>query len=99
MTRVNVRVQPGARRDLIRGWLESGELRVAVSAPPEGGRANQAVIALLADALGLKPRAVRLARGAASRRKTFEVEGLEEAEVRRRVDVALESGREHENGE
>ncbi|MGH7740485.1 MAG: DUF167 domain-containing protein [Candidatus Eiseniibacteriota bacterium] len=95
MTRVNVRVQPGARRNVIRGWLESGELRVAVSAPPEGGRANQAVVELLAEALALKSRAVSLTRGASSRSKSFEVEGLDESEARRRIDAAIQAGAEH----
>ena len=93
MTRVSVRVQPGARRNQVRGWMESGELRVAVSAAPEGGRANRAVAELLAEALGLNARAVRLARGAAARRKTFEIEGLDEAAIRRRLDAAIAAAR------
>lgn len=92
MTRLNVHVHPGAREERIRGWLESGELRVAVSAPPEAGRANQAVIRLLAAALGLKPRAIALSRGATSRRKAFEIEGLDESEARRRLDRAIAAG-------
>jgi hypothetical protein len=94
VTRVNVRLSPGARDNRIRGWLESGELRVAVTAPPEGGRANAAVTELLADALGLKARAVRLARGASSRRKTFEIDGMDETEARRRLDAAIAAGAE-----
>ena len=92
MTRVDVRVAPGARDDRIRGWLANGELRVAVTAPPEGGRANAAVAELLAGALGLKSRAVRLKRGAASRMKTFEIEGVDAAEARRRLDRAIAAG-------
>jgi uncharacterized protein (TIGR00251 family) len=100
VTRVSVRVSPGARQNRIRGWLASGELRVAVSAPPERGRANQAVIELLAEALAIPRRAVSLARGGSSRQKTFEVEGLEEAEARRRIDAAIAEGAErHAGGE
>ena len=97
--RVNVRVGPGARDDRIRGWMESGELRVSVSAPPAGGRANRAVAALLAGALGVKSRAVSLTRGAGSRRKTFEIEGLDDAEARRRLDAAIAAGGAHAGGE
>jgi hypothetical protein len=79
--------------------MENGELRVSVSAPPEGGRANQAVAALLAEALGLKSRAVLLTRGAGSRRKTFEIEGLDSAEARRRLDAAIAAGGAHAGGE
>jgi uncharacterized protein YggU (UPF0235/DUF167 family) len=99
VTRVNVRVGTGAREDRIRGWMESGELRVTVSAPPEDGRANHAVAALLAVALGVKTRAVRLARGASSRRKSFEIEGLDEQEARRRLDAAIAAGGAHAGGD
>jgi uncharacterized protein (TIGR00251 family) len=89
VTRLAVRVQPGAPREAIAGWMDDGTLKLTVSAPPEGGRANQAVVALLATALGIKARQVVVARGASSRRKTIEIDGLDEAEVRRRLDAAL----------
>lgn len=68
---VAVRVQARARRNEIQrtgeGW------RVRVTAAPEGGEANRAVIALLAGALGVAPSRVELARGAASRDKLFRI--------------------------
>ena len=67
---LSVLVQPGASRDRIVG--RHGEaLKVRVSAPPEAGRANQAVQGLLAEVLGTPARAIELVSGAASRRKRF----------------------------
>ena len=50
--RVSVHVQPGARRSVIVGWADD-VLDVRVAAPPVGGRANDALIVLLAEALGV----------------------------------------------
>src|SRR5689334_25378665 len=46
MTRISVRVQPGARRTALLGRLADGTWKLAVTAPPEGGRANDAVVEL-----------------------------------------------------
>jgi hypothetical protein len=91
--RIAVRVQPGARRDALVDRLSTGEWKLAVSAPPEGGRANEAVVELVAGLLGVKRRQVEVARGASSRAKTIEVDGLEAAEAERRLAAALEAAR------
>lgn len=80
----DVKVVPGASGDRIVGAL-GGALKVRVAAPPEHGRANAAVCALLAEALGIAPRQVRIARGAASARKVVAVAGLAAAEVAARL--------------
>ena len=67
---LRVRVQPGARANVVKGW-RGGALSVSVTAPPEGGKANRAVIALLADTLAVPPSSISLVRGAASRDKWF----------------------------
>jgi uncharacterized protein YggU (UPF0235/DUF167 family) len=67
-----VRVQPRARRAEIAAQPD-GTFRVRVTAAPEGGEANRAVIALLAGALDVAPSRVELVRGAASRDKLFRV--------------------------
>lgn len=82
--RVRVRVSPGARREAVVG-LYGGALKVAVRAPPERGRANDAVIALLAHALGLPRRAVQVVAGATRRDKTVAISGLDSSEVRSRL--------------
>ncbi len=82
--RLRVRVQPGAAADAVVGWRQD-VLAVRVTAPPVDGAANRAVQALLARALGVRPSAVTVLRGAASRDKWLAVEGLSGAEVRRRL--------------
>ncbi len=87
---VPVRVQPGARRNALLGRLASGEWKLAVTAPPEDGRANDAVVELLAGLLGVKRRQVSVARGATSRGKTIAVEGLEPREAEALLAAELE---------
>ncbi|WP_144299656.1 DUF167 domain-containing protein [Elioraea rosea] len=72
---VSLKVTPRARRPGVLGAGTDGVLRVAVTEPPEDGRANEAVIRLLADALGVAPSRCTLVSGAASRQKRVHVEG------------------------
>jgi hypothetical protein len=81
-----VKVTPNAKRDEIGEW-KAEELRVKVAAPPLDGRANEAVRDLLADGLDLPKGAVRLSRGASSRHKTFQIDGLDLAGVQKRLRV------------
>lgn len=81
-TRLHLKVVPGGARDALGGPL-GDRLKVRVSAPPEGGKANRAVLRLLADALGCSPRALTLVRGASSPLKTVVVDGLDAATVGR----------------
>lgn len=68
-------VQPGASRARIVGRLD-GALKLAVSAPPEKGKANKAAAKLMANELGVAVSAVRIVAGTASRRKTIAVDGI-----------------------
>jgi uncharacterized protein len=81
---IGVAVTPGARRDEVIGWA-ADELRIRLRAPPEGGRANQALRRLLAEKLDIPPSAVEIAAGATSRRKRLRIAGVPEQEVRRRL--------------
>ncbi len=75
---VSVKVHPKSHRPGLHGTAPSasGErLRVAVTDPPEDGRANRAVCAVLAEALGLPTSAVRVAAGATAREKTLHIIG------------------------
>ena len=80
MALLNVKVVPGSSRDRIVG-RHGDAVKVQVSAPPEGGRANRAVEALIAGVLGVKSQAVRVVKGRASPRKVVEIRGLEIAQV------------------
>jgi uncharacterized protein YggU (UPF0235/DUF167 family) len=88
--RLQVRVHPGAKRSRIVGWLADGSLKLSVTAVPEAGRANEAVLALLAEALGVGRGDVKVLRGQSSRAKAVEVEGLDDGAIRRRLEAHLE---------
>jgi len=75
-----VRAQPRARRTAVVGEQE-GALKVAVTEPPEDGRANKAIGEVLREALGLKRSQVELLSGPTSRDKRFLVRGLGRAEL------------------
>jgi len=79
-----VRVQPKASRNALLGERE-GRLRISVTAPPEDGKANAAVIALVAKTLGVAKRMVRLERGLQAREKTLFAEGISLAEAETRL--------------
>jgi uncharacterized protein (TIGR00251 family) len=85
--RIAVVVSPGAKRSEVVGRRgDAWKLRVA--APPERGRANAAVCALLAEALGVPTSSVRVVAGTTSRRKLVEVDGLDAAEADRRLGAS-----------
>ncbi|HBQ37612.1 MAG: hypothetical protein A3I71_03710 [Omnitrophica WOR_2 bacterium RIFCSPLOWO2_02_FULL_63_16] len=69
---LHVRVTPRAKRAAVER-LADGGLRVRVTQPPEDGRANAAVIELVAAHFGVPRRAVTIVRGAASRQKLIEI--------------------------
>jgi uncharacterized protein len=80
-------VAPGASRPGVVGRHGDGwKLRVA--AAPEHGKANEAVLALLAETLAVPRAHVSLVSGAGSRRKVVELAGLEPDEVERRLATA-----------
>jgi uncharacterized protein (TIGR00251 family) len=86
-----VRVLPRAGRDSIVGF--AGEvLRVRLAAPPLEGRANAALLRVLAHALDIPRSALSITAGAGSRDKLVRVEGLPAEEARARLQVAAERG-------
>jgi uncharacterized protein YggU (UPF0235/DUF167 family) len=85
---LRVRVTPGARETAIVGW-QGDVLRVKVREKAEKGRANEAVIRLLADRLGVPPSAIVLRRGASGREKMLEVSGMGNDEMRHRLSAPV----------
>jgi hypothetical protein len=78
-----IKAHPGAKRVKIGpviaaasspGWPES-RLKISVAAPPEDGRANEAILQALADWLRIKPAAITQEAGATARDKKFRVAG------------------------
>lgn len=81
-------VQPGAGRAAVVG-RHGDALRIRVAPPPADGRANEAVVRLVAELLGVPERDVELVSGQRSRQKRIRVEGADPAEVSRRLDEAI----------
>jgi uncharacterized protein (TIGR00251 family) len=91
--RVQLRVSPGAKRSGIVG-RHGTAWKVRVSAGPEGGKANAAVVKLLADTLSLREEDVRIVSGHASRDKTVALAGMRPDEIERRLAEASGAGEE-----
>jgi uncharacterized protein YggU (UPF0235/DUF167 family) len=87
-----VKVTPKAAADRIDGPFVDADgrvrLKLSVAAPPDGGRANAAVIALLARTLDLPASAFTLARGTTNRRKTLTIGG-DGADIASRLGARL----------
>lgn len=77
---VAVRAQPGARKAGVLGE-QAGALKLAVTVPPEDGRANAAIVELLRELLGVKRSQVELFSGATGRNKKVLVRGVTMAEL------------------
>ncbi len=91
-TRLQLRVSPGARRAHVVG-RHGDAWKVRVAAPPEGGRANAAVVRLVAETLSLPRDAVTLVSGHGARDKIIELAGLDQTEIEQRLASAAERER------
>jgi len=87
---IKVRVQPKSSRNQVDGF-QDGALRVRVTAAPTEGQANAAVIAILAKTLGVSKSRLEIIRGYSSRDKVVSVDALTEQEVRRKIEVGVDS--------
>ena len=79
--RLKVKVVPGSSRDQIVGWLGDA-LKIKVTAPSEKGRANEAVVAILADRLGLPADAIAVASGYSSPSKVIAISGMDDGAIK-----------------
>ncbi len=75
-----VRAQPGARKNAVVGE-HGGALKIAVTAPPEDGRANEAITEILRDWLEMKRSQVELVGGRTNRNKQFLIRDITAAEL------------------
>ncbi|MDN3515024.1 MAG: DUF167 domain-containing protein [Candidatus Brocadia sp.] len=78
---LSIRTQPGSSKNRIIGEY-GGRLKLAVTAAPEKGKANKAVIELLADVLNIKESSLSILSGESSRDKKIMIEGLTHEDVR-----------------
>ena len=86
-----VRALPGARRNSIMGEV-GGAVKIAVSASPDKGKANQAIIEVLREVLEVKRSQVELLSGFASRRKRFLIRGCSKPNLEAKLSSLLQSG-------
>ena len=82
VARVAVRLAPRGRRDELLGFVDD-VLQARVVAPPVDGKANKALCRLIAEGVGVAPSRVSVVRGAKSREKLVEVQGVDQAALRR----------------
>ncbi|MCY2952780.1 MAG: DUF167 domain-containing protein [Planctomycetota bacterium] len=80
MARIAVKVVPGASRTRVAGRYGQG-IKVQVAAAAEKGKANQAVMQLLAETLGIRAAQIELIQGHTQPRKVFQINGIEQAEL------------------
>jgi len=85
---LTVRVSPKASRAALVG-LHDNALKIAVSAPPEKGKANAAVIRLLARSLDISPSRISLVGSPSSRTKTLRINGISPRELARLLQPFL----------
>jgi uncharacterized protein (TIGR00251 family) len=88
---LRIKVVPGASRSKIAGVL-GDRLKVAVAAPPEGGKANRAACELLAEALGVPARDVSITEGHTQPRKTVQVVGINACAAVERLGQSVQRG-------
>ena len=85
---IRVHVQPKARREQIIG-MHGGRIKLAVTEPPDQGKANEAVVRLIAATLNLAASRVELLRGDTSRQKDLRVRNIEANEAIRLLAAAI----------
>ena len=87
---LHVHAVPGSRREGVLGirmFPEGGALRVAVRARAERGKANAALVKVMAKAAGVAPSSVEIVSGGTSRRKRVKIEGVTAADLRARIGL------------
>ncbi len=82
MGRITVKVVPGSSRNQIVGWLGDA-LKIKVMAPPEKGKANEAVINLLAEALGVSSDDIEVVSGHSSPPKIVAINSMDDEAIKK----------------
>ncbi len=90
---LTVRVTPRARKTEFGGILEDGTVRIRVAAPPVEGKANRAVIAFLAKALGIRKNKIEIVAGERGLDKIISIDGIPADEVEEQIRANLERTR------
>ncbi|MCH8830335.1 MAG: DUF167 domain-containing protein [Planctomycetes bacterium] len=83
-----VQAQPKSRKNAV-GGVHNGRLKVAVTPAPEKGKANAALVKVLAEALNLKRSQIELAAGATTTHKVFRITTATTELIRARIDELM----------
>lgn len=84
--RIKVKAIPRAKKNQISGFMEDGSLKVHLKAPPVDGKANQALIKLLADSLNVSQSAISIISGLNGRKKIVKIIGLSTKEYHKIIE-------------
>jgi uncharacterized protein (TIGR00251 family) len=84
-----VKVQPKASRNKIEG-IKEGKLRIRVTVPPEGGKANKKVVELLSKALKVPASSIEIVKGETSRVKLVRIEGIDVATLQEKLGTEVQ---------
>ena len=84
--RIKVKAIPRANKNQISGLMEDGSLKVHLKAPPVDGKANQALVKLLADCFKVSQSAVSIISGLNGRKKIVKISGLSTKEYHKIID-------------
>jgi uncharacterized protein (TIGR00251 family) len=82
MAQLKVKVVPGSSRNQIAGWLGDA-LKIKVTAPPEKGKANEAVIELLAETFGIAADNIEVVSGHSSPSKLIAITGMDDEAIKK----------------
>ena len=82
---ISVKVVPRSSKNSIE-W-EQGNLKVRLTAPPVDGAANEALVALLAERLGLPKRSISIVRGTTARQKMVEISGISMENMKQKLST------------
>lgn len=88
MTRLRIKVTPNSKHNAVLGW-RGDELKIAVTAAPEKGKANAAVQKLLVSTLGIAKDSIELVSGQTSARKIIEIKDLSETALNAQLHKLL----------
>lgn len=89
--RLRVKAVPGSSQNRVGGVL-GDRLKVRVSQPPEGGRANHAICEVVLKAIGVKAARVEVAAGGSSAEKVLRISGVDEATIRTALGIGERGG-------
>jgi len=74
-----INLHPGAKENLISGWMENGSLKIKIREKPIAGKANRSLLKFLSKSLGMKRSEIEIISGMKSRKKKIRFWGVEES--------------------